>query len=59
MNEDLEKAIDFLAEADVLVQKVFPASNALYELHNMIENVIAMIEDMAEDPANEGEIAHG
>jgi hypothetical protein len=58
MNEDLEKAVDLLAEANVLVQKVFRANDALYNLHCMIEEVIATIEDMAENPENEGEVVN-
>lgn len=59
MNEDLENAINMLEDVDVLVQKVFPASDALYNLHTMIQNVISTIEDMAQDSANEKDNANG
>jgi hypothetical protein len=53
MNDKLTKAIELLAEANTLVQEVFPAGDELYNLHCAIEDVISTIEDMA------GEIENG
>ncbi len=48
----LAKATELIGEANALVQEVFPASNELYALHNLLEDAISTIEDMANEGDN-------
>jgi DNA repair ATPase RecN len=45
----LRKAADMLADVDALVQEVYEASDALYEMHNELEDMAASLEAEADE----------
>ena len=45
----LRAAVDYLAEANRMIQKVYESSDSLYEIHNTLEDLAANLEAEADE----------